>query len=108
MDIPYQAQAALTIRAGYLALRRISDFFQVQYNPWPNRMISFPFEERNLTGPVLSSKEPGYRSRKDREQAWRDYSGWRVNYDTVLIALAHITMAPRVDWVSDRPARVNL
>ena len=30
----------------------------------------------------------------DRDQAWRDFSGWRVNYDTVLLALAAITIGP--------------
>ncbi len=36
---------------------------------------------------------------EDREQCWRDYAGWRVNYDTVLIALAALTMAPYAPWV---------
>ena len=39
----------------------------------------------------------------DRDQAWADFAGWRVNYDRVLVALAHITMAPNAPWSSDRP-----
>ena len=38
----------------------------------------------------------------DREQAWRDFSGWRVNYDTVLVALAELIIAPPARWSSDR------
>jgi hypothetical protein len=38
----------------------------------------------------------------DREQAWRDFGGWRVNYDTALINLADYVMAPRAPWSSDR------
>jgi hypothetical protein len=34
--------------------------------------------------------------------AWRDLAGWRVNYDTVLLALCSITMAPPAPWSSDR------
>lgn len=34
--------------------------------------------------------------------AWRDFAGWRVNYDTVLVALAGLTMAPYAPWSSDR------
>ncbi len=41
----------------------------------------------------------------DRDQAWRDFQGWRVNYDRVLIALAGLTMAPPTPWVSDRSLR---
>jgi hypothetical protein len=40
--------------------------------------------------------------KRDRDQAWRDFNGWRVNYDTVLLALAAITMAPPAPWSSDR------
>ena len=40
--------------------------------------------------------------KQDRDQAWRDFSGWRVNYDRVLIALAGLTMAPYALWSSDR------
>nr|NIV15220.1 hypothetical protein [Fodinibius sp.] len=32
-EFPSDAQAAITIRAGFIALRRIADFFKVKYNP---------------------------------------------------------------------------
>ena len=38
----------------------------------------------------------------DLEQAWRDFAGWRVNYDRVLLSLAELTMAPYAPWSSDR------
>ncbi|MGH2407946.1 MAG: hypothetical protein ACRDF7_07720, partial [Candidatus Limnocylindrales bacterium] len=37
----------------------------------------------------------------DRDQAWRDFNGWRVNYDAVLVSLARLTMSPPSWW--DRP-----
>jgi hypothetical protein len=38
--------------------------------------------------------EAGVPLKADLEQAWRDFAGWRVNYDRVLLALAALTMAP--------------
>jgi len=38
----------------------------------------------------------------DRDQAWRDFAGWRVNYDVVLVQLAGLVMAPYAPWSSDR------
>ena len=38
---------------------------------------------------------------EDRDQAWRDFNGWRVNYDSVLRKLEKLTMAPTPWW--DRP-----
>lgn len=40
--------------------------------------------------------------KSDRDQAWRDFAGWRVNYDRVLVELAGLTMAPHAPWSSDR------
>ncbi len=39
----------------------------------------------------------------DREQAWRDFAGWRVNYDSCVLGLAQMVLAPRAPWTSDRP-----
>ncbi|MCW5853610.1 MAG: hypothetical protein KIT87_26325, partial [Anaerolineae bacterium] len=47
----------------------------------------------------------------DRNQAWRDFAGWRVNYDFVLRALAGLIQAPYAPWSSDRaiaPRRIML
>jgi hypothetical protein len=46
--------------------------------------------------------------RPDRERAWRDFSGWRVNYDRVLLALCSLVMAPNAPWSSDRSPRSPL
>jgi hypothetical protein len=48
----------------------------------------------------------GVAIKADRDQAWRDFAGWRVNYDTVLIALCSLTVAPPAKWSSEfTPAR---
>ena len=49
---------------------------------------------------LVAAGRPG--ARADRDQAWRDFAGWRVNYDRVLITLAGFVMAPYAPWVSDR------
>ena len=38
----------------------------------------------------------------DLDRAWRDFAGWRVNYDRVLLAMAALTMAPDAPWSLDR------
>ena len=52
--------------------------------------------------------DAGVPVRADRDQAWRDFVGWRVNYDRVLISLAAFVMAPYAPWVSDRSPIVPL
>jgi hypothetical protein len=102
LDIPRDPQADLCIRAGFLALRRIADYFLIPYNPnpAPDDPISIGRDEFDAACDQLT--EAGIALKTDRDQCWRDFAGWRVNYDTVLLALAALTMAPYAPWSSDR------
>ncbi|MFQ5966006.1 MAG: hypothetical protein ACE5MI_00170 [Acidimicrobiia bacterium] len=104
LDLPRHPQADLTIRAGYLALQRIADFYGVAFdpNPLPTDPISIIRAEFDATYDRLAMA--GLPMRVDREQAWRDFSAWRVNYDKPLLDLAELTMAPYAPWTSDRSA----
>jgi hypothetical protein len=102
LDLPPSAEAQICIRSGYVALRRLSDFFSIRYDPDPQPAdpISIKREEFNALWEDLASE--GLPLKHDQEQAWRDFSGWRVNYDTVIRELAALTMAPWAPWSSDR------
>lgn len=108
LDIPRDTQADLCIRAGYIALRRICDFFELPYNanPRPDDPISVMRQEFDDAYDELAAN--GLPLKSDRDQAWRDFAGWRVNYDVPLLSLARLMMAPYAPWSSDRsisPAR---
>ena len=102
VDMPHDPQADLCIRAGYLALSRIADFFGITYeqHPKPTDPISIARVEFDAVCERLASA--GVSLKPDRDQAWRDFAGWRVNYDTVLLTLAILVEAPVTPWVSDR------
>ncbi|HEY3116342.1 MAG TPA: hypothetical protein VGK54_06335 [Chloroflexota bacterium] len=102
LNIPHDDQADLCIRAGYIALRHIADYFGIKYDPQPK-----PTDAISITRPEFDAAwehmtERGVPLKPDREQAWRDYAGWRVNYDVPLLALAELTVAPYAPWTSDR------
>ena len=109
-SIPADPQAALCIRMGFVALRRIADTLKVDYHPdphFPDQAISIAREEFEAALDELAEADVPLRG--DRDQAWQDYAGWRVNYDTVLLALAEFVMAPEAPWSSDRkPAEGGL
>ena len=48
----------------------------------------------------VSPEARGVDLHEDRDLAWKNFAGWRVNYDSVLRALAEMTMAPQNDWLS--------
>lgn len=102
IDIAHDVQADLCIRAGYLALRRIADFFDVAHSagPGPANAVSISRDEFDEACRQLEAGNVALKP--DRDQAWRDFVGWRVNYDRELLTLCGLTMAPWAPWSSDR------
>lgn len=102
IDVPRMPQAELCIRAGYLALRSIAGVFGITYDPDPRPGDAISISRDEYEAACAALEGHGVPLKADRDQAWRDFAGWRVNYDTVLIALAALTMAPYAPWSSDR------
>jgi hypothetical protein len=102
VNIRNDAAAALCIRAGYLALRRIADFFEISYNPNPRPADPISVTREEFDAACSRFAEAGMPLKPDLDQAWRDFTGWRVNYDSVLLDLAGLTVAPSAPWSGDR------
>jgi hypothetical protein len=86
----------------------VAAFFRIPFdpNPRPDDPISISREEFDRACDRLA--ESGLPLRRDRDLAWRDFAGWRVNYDSVLLDLARLTMAPPdVPWSTDRSPRTG-
>ena len=102
LDVPRDPSANLCLRAGTLALRSIAGFFDVPFNenPKPDDPITISRLEFEQAYDQLAKQ--GVALKADRAQAWRDFAGWRVNYDVPLVELARLTFAPTAPWSSDR------
>jgi hypothetical protein len=100
VDLPVSATAGLCIRAGWLALRGLADYFRVEYprNPDGTEPISISREEFELALDHLARS--GVPMIADHDQAWLDFVGWRVNYDAIIEELHVLTTSPRTDWFS--------
>ena len=108
LEVEYAPSAALCLRAGFLSLRRISDYFDIPYPPDPH----FPADPISISRGEFETvfdrlKDAGLPMKEDREQAWQDFAGWRVNYDHTLLALCSLIMAPPAFWSSDRAPEIK-
>jgi hypothetical protein len=109
--IPMDVQADLMIRAGYLALRRIASFFKIPFDPNPQPTDPTSVDRARFERALDVLAGSGVPIVDDRDQAWRDFNGWRVNYDAVLRSLERLAMAPtpwwerpmQSAWVTDEP-----
>jgi hypothetical protein len=91
-------QADLMIRAGYIALRRIADLFGIPYDSSPSPLDATSIDRARFERALAVLEASSVPLVADRDQAWRDFNGWRVNYDAVLRALEQLTMAPTPWW----------
>jgi hypothetical protein len=103
IDIPTESSAALCIRAGFLTFRHIANYFDIP-NPQDPHYPATPIcvERYEFDEVIDQLAKAGLPIKADREQAWRDFAGWRVNYDRTLILLCGLVMAPPASWSSDR------
>ena len=99
LDQPRNSQVETCIRAGYLALTAIADFFELPHpaNPKQGDPISIPRREFDAACDRL--RDTGIALKRDRDQCWRDFAGWRVNYDAVLLGVAKLVVVPETPWI---------
>ncbi len=92
-DSADDADAALCVRSGTLALRDIAEYFgiEVDSDPAPTDPISV---DRHTFDVAYAEMKSAGVPLVERELAWRQWAGWRVNYDQALVGLAGITVSP--------------
>jgi hypothetical protein len=102
VDLPRNYKAELCVRSGYLSLRHIAEVFDIEFDPdpSPDDPISVTRAEFDTVYDVLG--EQGLPLYRDRDEAWRNFAGWRVNYDEVLLGLCGLIVPPTAPWSSDR------
>ncbi|MGH2515002.1 MAG: hypothetical protein ACRDHP_05040, partial [Ktedonobacterales bacterium] len=101
LDVPRNVQTDLCLRAGYLALHHIAEYFKIPFDPHPTPDSPISVTRADFDAALDRLAADGIPLKPDRDQSWRDYRGWRVNYDVPLIRLAVLTMAPEAPWSSD-------
>ncbi len=101
VDVPMDVQADLMIRAGYIAVRRIASFFTIPFDPDPSPHGATSVDRPRFEAALDVLAGAGVPLVADRDQAWHDFNGWRVNYDEALRGLERLTVAPTPWW--DRP-----
>jgi hypothetical protein len=105
VDLPFDPQAGFCIRGGVFALRAVAGYFGLPFDPDPAPTDPTSITEDEFLEACDRLVAAGIPVRADRDQAWHDFNGWRVNYDAVLIGLAGLVMAPYAPWSSDRSLR---
>jgi hypothetical protein len=105
LDMPFDPEAGICVRAGFFALRAVCDYFGIPYDPDPHPGDPIAITKEEFLDACDQLVAAGLPVRADREAAWIDFTGWRVNYDVPLLSLAGFVMVPYAPWSSDRSLR---
>ena len=88
--VPSTGQADTMIRSGYLALRSIADFYRIEPERTDWQEISLSIEQRHVNALLDKLETSGIEIAADRDDIWRAFAGWRVNYDRSIVGLRHL------------------
>lgn len=96
------SQARLCLRMGFTSLNRIAKTlgWPVDPDPSPEGPISLTFEEFEQAVEMLA--EIGFPMELSAQEAWPNFRGWRVNYESNAYRLADRVMAPPAPWSGTR------
>jgi hypothetical protein len=100
VDVTPSPTAGLCIRAGWLTLRRLADYFRVPYPVDLSRSVPISITREEFDLVLERLERTGVPLVADREAAWSDFVGWRVNYDAMIEAFYVLFTCPRTDWHS--------
>ena len=101
LSMSEHAAGRLTIRAGFISLRRIANSMGIPFDPDPEASDAISIQRAEFDE-VLDALEADGVPIVARDQAWRDFAGWRVNYDSAVLGLAQRLRVPYAPWTSDR------
>jgi hypothetical protein len=96
------SQSRLCLRMGFTALGRIAKTlgWKVDPDPSPEGPIALTFDEFEQAVTMLS--EIGFPVERSAAEAWPDFVGWRVNYESIAYRLADRVLAPPAPWSGPR------
>ena len=102
------SQARLCLRMGFTALRTLADTFSIPYDadPRPDGELAISYEDY-LRG-VKRLQDIGFPVERTAEEAWPDFRGWRVNYESNALALAELIVATPGPWMGGRVAGMTI
>ena len=88
--IPPSGQADTMIRAGYIALRSIADFYRIEPELGPDQMDRLSVQRSQFERFLDDLEGHGLSLERDRDLIWSDYAGWRLNYDRSVTGLREL------------------
>lgn len=96
-------QARLCLSMGIRCLRSIANALHIPYDADPLPTGSIRLTRGEFEDGYDRLDEVNFPLERDAEEAWRNFQGWRVNYEPIVDALTELIVPPPAPWFVARP-----
>jgi hypothetical protein len=96
-------QARLYLSMGISCLRSFAQALRIPYDPDPLPTNPIRLREEEFLEGVALLAGVGFPMERSSSDAWRHFSGWRVNYEGIVDALTVLVIPPPAPWLLERP-----
>ena len=96
-------QGRVFLMMGVECLRSLAEAlnFPVDRDPLPTTPLRLTFRE--FEAGLDRLKEVGYPMERSDDEVWRNFTGWRINYEPLVDALTLAVLPPPAPWFLPRP-----
>lgn len=95
-------EARLCLRMGFTSLRDICRAMRIPYDPDPHPDAPLSLTYEDFLAGVARLEAVGYPMERSPEEAWPHVRGWRVNYESMVFAIAYAVEAVPAVWSGPR------
>jgi hypothetical protein len=96
-------QARLCLQMGTNCLRSLAGALRIPYDADPLPTTPIRLSEAEFLDGFTLLEGVGFPIERTSEDAWRHFSGWRINYEAVADALTLMVLPPPAPWLLSRP-----
>jgi hypothetical protein len=96
-------QARLCLSMGTNCLRSMAQALHIPYDPDPLPTAGIRLTKEEFEDGYGRLQDVEFPMERDLEESWRNFQGWRVNYEPIVDALTMLVLPPPAPWFVRRP-----
>jgi hypothetical protein len=97
-------QARLCLSMGTNCLRSMAGALHIAFDADPLPLAGLRLTKEEFAAGYGRLEEVQFPLERDLEESWRNFQGWRVNYESIVDALTRLIMPPPAPWFLPRPS----
>ncbi len=96
-------QARICLFMGTNCLRSLAQALRIPFDPDPLPTAVLRLREDEFLAGVDRMAQVDFPFERTPDEAWRHFTGWRINYESIADALTRLIVPPPAPWLLSRP-----